>query len=296
MRPVPPTLAAHLAGQATTICRAWRVTRSDGQVLGFTDHDRDLAFGGTHFSAASGFQASEVESALGLSVEGAEVAGAFSDAAISERDLAEGRFDGARVELFAVNWAAPDDHLLLHVHELGEVTRAGQAFRAELRSLAHRLDAVKGRVYGRRCDADLGDARCGVDLSDPQYRAEGTVIAATGKAAVLVSGLDGLEPGWFRHGFLHWTAGANAGLKVEILDHRVDADGVRLDFWMPVANRPEPGDAFTVTAGCSKSFETCRKKFSNQLNFRGFPHLPGSDFAYGYADGDTVHDGRPLVE
>ena len=29
-----------------TIARAWAVTRRDGLVLGFTDHDRMLAFGG----------------------------------------------------------------------------------------------------------------------------------------------------------------------------------------------------------------------------------------------------------
>nr|WP_317616364.1 DUF2163 domain-containing protein [Paracoccus mutanolyticus] len=33
-----------------TIARAWAVTRRDGLVLGFTDHDRMLAFGADHLS------------------------------------------------------------------------------------------------------------------------------------------------------------------------------------------------------------------------------------------------------
>lgn len=295
MRILPYGLTDHLKGQATTMASAWRLTRRDGVVFGFTDHDRALQFDGAVFSAVSGFSASDVESALGLSVDSGEVAGAFSSDAVTEKDLREGRFDGARVELFAVNWASPGDRVLMHVYDIGEVSYAGEAFQAELRSLAHRLDEVKGRIYSRRCDADLGDGRCGVDLDDPAYFGLGMVTGVDGKTAVTVAGLDGFEAGWFRQGFLTWTSGENTGLNVEILDHAAGEQGATLSFWAPVANRPEPGDAFTVTAGCAKTFQVCREKFANGLNFQGFPHLPGTDFAYGYADGDTVHDGRPTV-
>ena len=67
MRNVPAGLAGHLRGAATTTCYAWRLTRRDGLVLGFTEHDHDLAFDGSLFAAVSGFQAGEVETGLGLS-------------------------------------------------------------------------------------------------------------------------------------------------------------------------------------------------------------------------------------
>ena len=35
---------AHLATGLTTLARCWRVVRTDGETLGFTDHDLDLAF------------------------------------------------------------------------------------------------------------------------------------------------------------------------------------------------------------------------------------------------------------
>ena len=63
---------------------------------------------------------------------------------------------------------------------------------------------------------------------------------------------------------------------------------------LPPEQPPLPGDAFSVTAGCDKSFSTCRTKFANHLNFRGFPHLPGADFAYSYAAGGESHDGGAL--
>lgn len=292
MRTIPGALAAHLAGGVTTLCHCWRLTRRDGAVLGFTDHDRTLSFEGTDFLAASGFSASEREDGTGLSAETSEVTGGFSSAAIAEADLAAGLYDGARVELFLVNWADPEQRLRLKVEDVGEVTREGGAFRAELRGLAHRLSQPQGRVYGRRCDAVLGDARCGVALSGPAFRADGAVTAVVDESRLSVSGLEGFPAGFFRHGRLAFTGGALSGTVAEIDGQ----EGGALRLWLPLSLPPEPGDPVTVTAGCDRSFSTCREKFANAVNFRGFPHMPGADFAYSYADGETLHDGGVLFE
>lgn len=295
MRDLPPTLAAHLAQTSTTTCHAWRLTRSDGLVLGFTEHDHDLEFAGTVFSAATGFRGSEVETGLGLEADAANVAGAFSAAAISADDLALGRYDGARVETFLLNWQSPGDHVLLSTRELGEVRTAGQAFTVELRSLAASLDQPHGRLYGRRCDADLGDARCGRDISTAPFALNGTVATVSDEMRLMVSGLDGRPAGWFDNGRIRFVTGLLAGLSADISGHTLEGGAARLALWSPLARLPAPGDQLLVTAGCDKSFETCSARFGNGFNFQGFPYLPGSDFAYGYADADTVHDGRPIV-
>ena len=290
MRTIPGPLAAHLDGGVTTLCHCWRLTRRDGVVLGFTDHDRRLTFAGTDFLAASGFAASEREEEAGLSAATSEVAGGFSSEAIREADLAAGLYDGARVELFLVNWADPSQRMLLKVEDVGEVTRAGGEFRAELRALSHRLSQPQGRVYARRCDAVVGDARCGIALVG--FQATGTVTAVTDESRLSVSGLSGFAAGFFRHGRLAFTDGALAGTVAEIDGQ----DGAALSLWLPLSPLPAVGDRVTVTAGCDGSFATCRTKFSNSARFRGFPHMPGADFAYSYADGDTVHDGGVLFE
>lgn len=292
MRKLPEALAAHLAGGVTTLCNCWRLTRRDGTIMGFTDHDRPLVFEGTTFLAASGFSASEREEEEGLAAVTSDVAGGFSSEAITEADLTAGLYDGARVELFAVNWADPEQRLRLKVEDVGEVTRAGGAFRAELRGLAHRLSQPQGRVFARRCDAVLGDARCGVSLAEPGRRASGLVVSVTDESRLAVSGLDGFAAGFFRHGTLTFTGGALAGTAV-VIDGQ-EAGALRL--WLPLERLPAPGDPVAVTAGCDRSFETCRTKFANTLNFRGFPHMPGSDFAYSYADGESLHDGGVLFE
>jgi uncharacterized phage protein (TIGR02218 family) len=291
MRQVPAALAAHLEREATTTCHCWRVKRRDGVVLGFTEHDQDLTFAGTTFLAASGFAATETEAATGLQANSAEVAGGFSSVAISEADLAEGKYDGARVELFLVNWQTPAEHMLLAVREIGEVSRAGGEFRAELRSIAHRLNQPQGRVYGRRCDADLGDRRCRVDLA--AWRAEGRIVEVVDMSRVTVSGLGRFADGFFRRGMMTLPDGTS----LDVEEHEVKPEGTaELTFWLPPDTPLKAGQAFTILAGCDKTFATCRARFANHLNFRGFPHVPGSDFAYSYADGERVHDGSPIFE
>ncbi|HWU62280.1 MAG TPA: DUF2163 domain-containing protein [Ensifer sp.] len=292
MRVLPAALKAHIETGATTLCRCWRVTRRDGTVLGFTEHDADLTADGTRFLAASGFSASEAETALGLAAPNGEVAGAFSSETIAAADLERGLFDGARVEILLVNWADPEQVLLENVRDIGEVTRTDNSFRAELRGLAARLDQPTGRVYGRRCDARLGDARCRLDLAD--YKATGAVVAADPLQAS-VSGLSGFASGWFAFGVLTFTSGTLAGRSVDIVGHRA-GDPARIAFWLPLPESPSAGDTFDVVAGCDKAFATCRQKFGNSLNFQGFPHMPGADFAYSYVSGATTHDGSLLVD
>jgi uncharacterized phage protein (TIGR02218 family) len=161
---------------------------------------------------------------------------------------------------------------------LGEVRREGQAFVAELRGLADLLSQESGRLYTARCGADLGDSRCRIDLTNPAFRGTGAVSAVDGTSIFVASGLDGFAERWFSLGRLLWSSGGNADLAIEIKEHRLAAGQARLTLWQAM---PEPiavGDTFVVTAGCDKSFATCRARFANTDNFRGFPQIPGNDF------------------
>ncbi|MEZ5841435.1 MAG: DUF2163 domain-containing protein [Hyphomicrobiales bacterium] len=294
MKTLPEGLAASLAGGATTHCRCWVVTRRDGAVLGFTDHDRSVALDGVVCEPASGFTASEATSELGLVVGGLEIDGALSSERITEDDLLAGHYDGAAVELWLVDWSAPANRLRLRRADIGEIERADGVFRAELRSLAHHLDQVHGRTYRFDCDADLGDSRCRIDTSLSTYRAAGTVLSTSGDHSLVVSGLSGFAAGWFAFGRLDWTSGANAGRAVEVAGHTRTGGSVVLDLWQAMSRPVAPTDAFVVTAGCDRRFSTCRDKFSNAKAFRGFPHMPGNDFALSYPRSGNANDGRSL--
>jgi uncharacterized phage protein (TIGR02218 family) len=295
MKVIPSALQAKLDSGVTTLCRCWKITRRDGGIQGFTDHDTDLVREGVTYRANTGLDGADATQSFGLSVDGSEVSGALTSETLNENDLAAGLYDAAAIETWLVDWSEPSLAVLLSKGVLGEVRREGGAFNAEIRSLSHRLAEQSGRLYTASCAADLGDARCGVDLTDPRFRGSGTVAAVLATSRVRVTGLDPFDAGWFTGGRLTFTSGANAGQAVEVKQHRTDGSAVILDLWQAMPEPIAEGDAFTVTAGCDKRFETCVTRFANALNFRGFPHIPGNDFVLRYpVQGEPGNDGGSL--
>ncbi|WP_163266443.1 DUF2163 domain-containing protein [Chelativorans alearense] len=292
MKTFPPGLTVLLQSGVTTLCTCWKLTRRDGAVLGFTDHNRQLSFDGVDFEAESGLKASEWAHNLGLAIDTVEADGALTSEALTEEDLEKGLWDDAAVEIYLVDWSDTENRALMGKASIGEVSRGRFAFRAELRGLAHVLNQEVGRIYGHPCDAVLGDGRCQVDLDDPSFKGTGTVTAVSDNRLLTASGLDAFDDGWFAGGVLSWETGANQGLRTEVLVH-TKADGtVNLALVEKAPQDIVAADTFTVTAGCDKSFPTCKAKFDNVVNHRGFPHMPGNDSVFTYAvPGEGDHDG-----
>ena len=218
----------------------------------------------------------------------------LTSAAITETDILDGRWDNAAVEVWRVNWQAVSQRVLMRRGAIGQVRRGRLAFVAEVRSLAHVLNQTVGRTFQHACDAELGDARCGVDLDDPAFTATGSVTAVNGDRSFVASGLGGFAAGWFTLGRLEWTSGPNAGRTAEVAGHDIDA-GVRRLTVLEAPVRPiAPGHDFTVHAGCDKRLETCRDRFANVVNFRGFPHIPGQDTVIRYPNRGDANAGEVL--
>ena len=292
MRAISAGLLAHLASGATTLCHCWRVVRRDGLVLGFTDHDVDLGIAGTLYAARTGLDAAQAETSLGFAVGGTEISGAFVAQMLVEADLGNGLYDGATVEIWLVNWADATQRLLLDIGTLGQVRRSEYAFTAEVRTLAHEFEQERGRLYQAGCAADLGDARCRFALTGAAYVASATVGASDGRIGFSAA-LSAYAPAWFTGGKVTWTSGGNAGVVAEVKQHA--ASGL-LTLWTAMAQPIAVGDFFTVSAGCDKYFTTCQNKFANQVNFRGFPQMPGNDHVLAYpAQGDPSLDGGSLM-
>lgn len=295
MRDVPADFAAHLTQGETTTANCWRVVRKDGVVLGFTDHDCPIMVEGTECRPTFGLDGGEVPAKLGHQVETGEVLGVLDSAAIAEDDILLGRYDGARVESWRVNWAAPEQRLLLRVDTIGEIVREDGVFRAELRSPQQALNVTRGRLYQGLCDAQLGDARCGVDVSQPGFAGNATVVAVLDPFQIRVGGLSGFDEGWFAFGVAQWGAGRRDGLRDALLTHRREPDGDVLGFASRVGEWVAVGDTLAVTAGCDRRFSTCKARFGNSVNFRGFPHIPGSDYVLRYPRAGDTLDGRAVV-
>ncbi|ULO25028.1 DUF2163 domain-containing protein [Methylocystis sp. SB2] len=281
MLSLSPSMQAKLDQRATTFCHCWRVSRSDATVMGFTDHDRDLTFNDVVFRANTGLSASQLESSVGFAPGTGEAAGALSDESLIEADLLNGLYDGASVETWLVDWTNVADRALLDIATIGEIRRGENAFSAELRSSAHLFDQQQGRAFQRSCSADLGDTRCGLDVMAPGFHAPGVVAAFVG-GAIDVDLSESFDSGFFTGGALTFTSGANENARQTVKSHRQENLRASVTLWTPPGGAIVAGDAVLMTAGCDKSPTSCRAKFDNIVNFRGFPHMPGNDRVIAY--------------
>lgn len=273
MKAASAGMIAHLAEQTTTLAWCWKVTRTDAQVFGFTTHDRDLVFAGVTYAADTGFAASAAQARVGASVDNLDVGGMIDASVITEADLLAGVWDGAAVEVFIVNWAdLTQGRVIVQTGHIGNISLRGGAFTAEMRSLAQALQQTIGRTMTRRCDADLGDTRCGVTLAT--YTVTGTATAdSTDRQTFTASSLPASAGG-----LLTWTGGANTGRSMEVKT----ASSGQIVLALPMAYDIASGDAYSVYAGCDKNASTCQATFANIANFRGFPHIPGTDAVLEY--------------
>ena len=229
-----------LTAETLTLAVCVRIARVDSTLLGFTSHDRGLTVGGEAYVAA-GFVPSAVRTEAGPTVDNLEIVGLLDSDAIVEADLRAGLYDGAEIRVFVVDWS--------------------NTALAPLKLVC--------RV------AALGDAQCGVILAGYQTAVTVASVVSDVRFTVMPGGAFG--DGYFSYGRITFTSGDNAGLVREIKSH-VDSGDEDLTLQQPFPYTVQPGDAATVEAGCDRRLETCRDRFSNVANFRGEPHVPGSDY------------------
>ena len=264
-----------LEGTLTTIALCWRIERRDGIALGLTDHDRDLLIDGLVHRAAPGMTPSAIRRSDGLEADTMDITGALTSAAITEADLLAGRWDGARVTLFAVDWSGADPtRVPLGIGTIGAVETQQQGFTAELRGASAALERPVVELTSPECRAELGDVRCRVPLAG--RRRMQRVIGVDGQTVTL----DAVEPSGdaYGGGLLRWIGGANSGLHAAI----AASDGTRVTLRSDPALPVEAGDLVELIEGCDKSLATCAARFGNAANFRGEPYLPGIDLLTRY--------------
>lgn len=284
-------LQEHLAGGASDVARCWTLIRRDGLTLGFTDHDGDLSFGGVTYKAETGLTASALSQTTGLSVDNTEALGALSDAAIREEDIAAGRFDGAEIEAWLVCWSDPEVRTLIFRGTLGEITRTGHAFEAELRGLSEALNRPTGRVYHKSCSCAGSDGQCGVDPNNPAHRVTAEAALVEDRRIVYLDGLASYAPRWFDRGMLQVSSGDAAGLKGVIKNDREYKGLRRIELWAPIDAEWQKGDQVQLTIACARTIDEALAKFGDLTDFRGFPDIPGDDWIVAHPARAWVLDG-----
>jgi uncharacterized phage protein (TIGR02218 family) len=271
MRRLSPELENHFGSEVTTLATCWRITREDGVELGFTDHDCSLVIDGLEYDSISGFSPTTIESKSNMSVDNMEVEGLSFESKITESDLLAGIYDYAQIEVFMVNYEdLSQGNLLIKRGHIGEVTLNKQMFRAEVRGLTQNLSQTIGDVYSPTCRAILGDMRCKVNLDNFTTTTEVSNIRSN---QVFSAKILNQAAGYFAGGEVRWLSGNNRLARMEVKEF---VNGV-VTLVLPMGRKIQIGDKFSIIAGCDKTKEACIAKFSNIINFRGFPDTPGID-------------------
>ena len=268
-------MADFLAEPLATVALCWRLERRDGVALGFTTHDRDLVIDGLVYRAAPGMLPSSVTLSDGFDADTLDVQGALASDSITAVDLAAGRWDGASVALFMVDWEAADgERLAIARGELGEVSIRGDSFEAELRGPTALLERPVVEQTSPECRARLGDDRCRVDMAERTRLTR--IVEVVDDETVVVA--DAAAGDAYAYGRLRWIGGANSGLASAIRR----SQGPQLTLREPPAFVAAAGDLVEIAEGCDKRLATCSARFANAVNFRGEPHLPGLDLLTRY--------------
>lgn len=270
MKSAGSSLLTHLSSEVTSVAMCWKLTTATGTVLGFTSHSTDLVVSGVTYKSAVGFTPTAIQTGAGLNVDNLDVQGVLDALGIVEADVYAGVYDGAEVEVFLVNWANLNHGIMrLRKGFLGNVKIARQGFEAEIRGLLERFQRSIVEVYTPGCRADLGDARCTVDLG--AFTETGTITSVTNRR-VFADTTRTEADGYFLGGLLTWTSGNNSGLSMEVKQYTLAT--TQFELMLPMRYTVQVGDGYSVYAGCDKAWETCRDKFNNILNFRGEPFVP----------------------
>ena len=198
-RAVPAGLLSAIQSGATSLCNLINITDAIGGTLALTDHIQDLSVSSVTYLARPGMKVSLMKTSGNMEIDNYEIEGYFVAGVVTMSDLLKGRFTGARVRRYIVNY----DDLADGVLQIGDgnvsrVEVADNAFRVQVLGKMWRLSQPVGRTVTKRCDVErLGDSRCQFNLDTTQagftaaFKQTLTVSAVTNAITFTATGFTG---------------------------------------------------------------------------------------------------------
>lgn len=278
MRAASVSLKARIALGTISLCRIWSVTRRDGTIKYFTDHDTNVIFDSNTYVATNSFNISNLRSTLAGGSTSADLTIVFSDSGISYDDAIRGFYDNAEMVLSIIDYQNPSYGTITMVDgflgaiSLGDKNVGSCEVIGRLQSALNRI----GEFYTPECRASLGDSRCKINIA--LFSTTGVVTTVTNNRKFRVDFVTDPVNYLYSLGQIKWSSGNNNGTSLECLaQYAIDATIDELILAMHTAKDVQVGDTLTIYAGCDKRPVTCIGTFNNFVNYRGEPHVPNSD-------------------
>lgn len=292
MKTITSALSSTISNTTTTLSTCFKVTLRTGivnssgaSVLTFTDHDEDIIFSAVTYKAATGYTRSAVDTSGEMKTDQLEIIGLIISSAITEKDVRDGVYDYARVEMFLVDWTSPTSRAWLRAGWLGEVKADDTQYTSELRGMAYLLQTVIGNKYTQNCRYVFGDTKCTASVATVTC----TVASVINTGAFVGSGALSTTPSRYSGNVVTWFTGSNIGRSMEV--KLFDGAG-QFQLYLKMPASIIIGDVFTVKSSCNKTLSSTLGCVShaNVINFGGEPHIRG-DASFMYAKPSPTADG-----
>lgn len=275
----------HLALTVTQICHCLRIDKGDKSLF-LTDHDRPLLFLENDYFPDENLYIAPAKFYRNLLDDEFEISSFIDDNGLSYALLEVDFLLDARFYLYQVNWGFSDEYNLLKQGVVGDVHIEDAWVKLSLHGIAKPLEKRHNRLLQEKCDAQFGGARCNIDTELAVHHKLGQVSLLKSSHSFEVELPAGIETGYFDGGSLEWQSGENTDLgaeKLRIIRQFKQSDNIHSIILHSAMKHPIAlEDGVKLIVGCDKSFATCRDKFANSVEFRGFDQMPGKDFKFTY--------------
>jgi uncharacterized phage protein (TIGR02218 family) len=287
MKTASAGLRAILAKQSFDMADCYTIITQSGFTARFTTADKDITESATGYlfsSSGPRFQRSKFKWNAGVQVDTLEVTlGALTTDMFNGTPwmhaIQQGLLDGAEFVVqraFMSTFGDTTNGLLTMFRGLVSETTVDR-LTAVIKVNTH-LDLLSQnmprRIYQPGCKFSLFDVNCGLvkssfaTLKTCGAGGSATLMIITGYAAV--TGYHDLGTGTF-------VTGAMTGQQFSIKSHTLVSGDAQIVPLVPFGSVPDGTMTVNLYPGCDKLQATCTTKFSNLINFGGYPYVPAAE-------------------
>ena len=276
MRTLTAGFVTALEERKVANCVRVRLKDPANTIYAFTDHIVPLTVDGLTYTPVPGLQKINMLLTSDQEISDQQFAGAWLTSVIEEEDIGTGRFDDADIQ---VSWVPFNDvaqgGFVMFSGRVGMISYTEDGFAVEVQDDLRVLSSSSTVAYTQYCRHVLGDSLCTINTT--LNRKDGVVdLVLTDRLKFKVTIDDNPADGNSTDGRITFTTGLNNGIEADVKIHEVNGDpliGTSVEMWLPTPYPISAGDTFRIKQGCDKTSDTCKNKFSNFVNFGGFPFI-----------------------
>lgn len=281
----------YLEGDELTLALFLKITPSadfaNVDPLGFTSLDSSvtLAAHSLTFFPTAGLHPSTTESESGKP-SNFELRGIFESVGVTEADLLAGKWNGAEIELWRMNYAdLTMGEEVLFRGVISHFTDHQDYFKAEIVGLANRMSTNFGGMTSRICRrvrtfTDF-PGECGYqDPTTHGFDSQRQVIADTiiSRLAIDFDGYESVPADFYTNGKAECLTGENEGIAREIQSGVVSGGLLHVVLKRAFPLTVTAGDDFELTVGCNGTLERCMY-LDNVIERHAEDYIPGIEKA-----------------